>query len=349
MMNITTPLKLWVPSGSVEPRTDETTLDRVFHEQVRPRLESRKRAAATIEDYERALKAWNQFWGTEPPALADIDIDHLDRFSEHLIAQGKGGRTVNKICGNLQLILDLCGPKRNKPGRLGRPLGLLDDVPHFVRQEETRGAAKRELTLDQVEAMLANCHVAQNPQRQPARKWSAAIRLVFWCGPRRDDLFMNLRLSNWIRRPECPIPTVSESWPWGGLSWVPAKTARIKPEPLVVPIPKELAHDLAAIERPRNESDPPLLGFSRCNVVWRREFSRIQLAAGIAQPITFQEARRTANIHWQRLISEGTGAHFLGHSPRGVNAQHYSDSVVLMVKAARDREKLQETEGTNDG
>jgi len=225
--------------------------------------------------------------------------------------------------------------------------GLLDSVPQFVRQDERPRSVKSSVTLEQVEAMLRNVHAAQNPQYQAARKWSAAIRLLFWCGPRRNDLFMNLRLSNWIRSPICPVETVSEEWPWGWLSWVPEKTVRTKPDPLVVPIPKELAADLVAIKRPTSEFDPPLLGFSRCNVVWRREFSRIQIAAGIARPITFQEARRTANIHWQRLVSEGTGAHFLGHSPRGVNAQHYSESVVLMVKAARMREQREQLqEGT---
>lgn len=333
-------LKLFSPEER-DAHASALTLDEVYQAEVRPRLESRRRAVATIKEYDRAVAAWQEFWAGHggSPDLHAIDEDSIDQFQEHL-AETRGGRTVNKIMGYLQAILDQCGPRRSGNTGLGRRLGLLDSLPRFVRVDETPSRRRRVATLEQVREMLEHCHVVTNPRHQPALKWSAAIRLLFWAGPRRNDLFRNIRLSNWIRTARCPLAEVSIEWPWGWLSYVPAKTCRKKPAPLVIPLPRELHFDLLAIRHPAGAIDPPLLGFASCSRDWSAGFQRIQLAAGIPDPYTFQDGRKSANVHWQQTISAGTGELFLGHAARGVNQRNYSEGVILMVKAAQQREGI---------
>lgn len=333
-------LKLFAPSDRDVP-SSSPTLDEVFTDEVKSRLESRRRAASTVRDYQRSVNRWSEYWGEHggSPALAEISEEHLDLFSEHL-SETLTGRTVNKHMGYVQSILDQCGPRRSGNTGLGRRLGLVDSVPRFVRADEQPARRGRVATLAQVEAMLAHCPAATLPRHQPALKWSAAIRLLFWAGLRRCDLFEHLRLSHWIRTPRCPVDEVSIDWPWGWLAFTPAKTARKKPAPLVIPLSRALHFDLLAIRHPAGEVDPPLLGFASCSRDWRASYESIQRAAGIETPFTFQDGRKSANVHWQQLVSPGTGSLFLGHSARGVNARHYSEDVVLMVKAAQLREGI---------
>lgn len=300
-------LKLFSPDER-DQRPSAPTLDEVFTAEVQPRLESRRRAVATVHEYRRAVKVWEEFWREHggSPGLTTIDEDALDQFQEHL-AETRAGRTVNKIMGYLQAVLDQCGPRRSGNTGLGRRLGLVDSVPRFVRVDEPTAKRGRVATLEQVRVMLDHCHIATHPRHQAALKWSAAIRLLFWAGPRRNDLFLHLRRSNWIQSTRCPLAEVSIDWPWGWLSFTPAKTARKKPAPLVIPLPRELHFDLLAIRHPAGEVDPPLLGFAHCTRDWAAGFARIQIAAGIADPYTFQDGRKSANVHWQQTISAGTG------------------------------------------
>lgn len=332
-------VKLFCPSEAVT--SSSLTLDEVFQDRFRPRLESLRRAAATIEEYERQLRLWNEFWLAKgiSLSLAEIDEDALDDFSDYL-AETRCGRTVNKIMGNLQCILDQCGAKRGRATALGRRFGLLDAVPQHVRVEETANQRSRVIPLEQLERMYRNCNVTDTPRRQPDIKWEAALRLFAWAGLRRNDLFINLRLSHWIRRQTCPVSEVTVKWRYGWISFVPQKTQRKKPEPLVIPLSKALHELLCQIEHPANVDDPPLLGFPAANHLWIRGFHEIQTASDIPEPYTFKDLRKTCNSHWQQLVSPGTGSHFLGHSPRGVNAKNYSEDVLLMVKAAQIREGM---------
>ena len=333
-------LKLFAPDDRDEPHS-LPTLDEVFRSEIKPRLESRRRAASTIRDYERSVRTWSEFWGDHggSPHLDQLTEDHLDQFSEFL-AESLTGRTVNKHMGYVQAIIDQCGPRRSGNTGIGRRLGLLDSVPRYIRVDESPARRGRVATLAEVEAILAHCDAASLPRYQSALKWSAAIRLLFWAGIRRCDLFQNLRRSHWIKSSRCPVAEVSIEWTWGWLAFTPQKTARRKPEPLVIPLPRALAFELEAIRYPAGQVDPPLLGFANCSRDWAANFERIQRAAGIATPFTFQDGRKSANVHWQQLVSPGTGSLFLGHSARGVNARHYSEDVVLMVKAAQLREGI---------
>jgi len=331
-------LKLYVESTETD-HSESETLAKVFRSEVRLRLESRRRAVSTIQEYDRTVRVWSEFWDRQggEPMLDAISEDQLDLFSLSLRERGLSERTVNKHCGYLQVVLDLCGPRRAGMTGLGRRLGHLESVPRFERLIEKSAQRTRVATVAEMGRMIECCTVAQNPTRQAGLKWQAALRLFAWAGVRRHDLFVNLKLSHWIREARCPVAEVQVEWPWGWLSFIPQKTAGRKPEPLVIPLPRELSIDLAQIVRPTS-GDPPLLGFAGGNVQWRREFARIQTAAGISSLYTFKDLRKTANAHWQHAVGIGTGAMFLGHSARGVNAQHYTESVILMVKAAQQRE-----------
>lgn len=331
-------LKLFTPGD----RSDcSLSLDEVFRDRFKPRLESLRRAASTIEDYERTLTVWREFWAASgrKPSLNEIDEETLDAFSDHL-ARERNGRTVNKQMGYIQTILDQCGPVRGRVTCLGRRFGLIDTVPQHVRIEESPSKRSRVVPLEQVERLYAKCGVTDTPRHQPAVKWEAALRLFFWAGLRRNDLFVNLRRSHWIRSATCPVSEVSVKWPHGWLRFVPQKTQRRKPDPLVLPLSREISQLLKQIEHPEREVDPPLLGFPCANHLWIRGFESIQTAADIPEPYTFQDLRKSCNVHWQQLVSPGTGSHFLGHSPRGVNAKNYSEDVLLMVKAAQLREGI---------
>lgn len=328
-------LRLFTPDTETRPTASET-LAKVFQSEVRPRLESRRRAVSTLQEYDRTVRVWQEFWALHggEPMLDEISEDQLDLFSLSLRDRGLSERTVNKHCGYLQVVLDMCGPRRSGMTGLGRRLGHLESVPRFERLPERSAKRTRVATVGEIDRMIECCTVAQNPTRQPGLKWQAALRLFAWAGLRRNDLFVNLKLSHWIRETRCPVSEVQVDWPWGWLSFVPQKTEGRKPEPLVIPLSRALSNDLAQINRPSG-GDPPLLGFACGNVQWRREFARIQTAAGITSLYTFKDLRKTANAHWQQAVGIGTGSMFLGHSARGVNAEHYTESVLLMVKAAQ--------------
>jgi integrase len=188
-----------------------------------------------------------------------------------------------------------------------------------------------------IAALDQSTHVAQHPPRQSAIKWRSALRLLDWCGVRRNDLFLNLRLSNWIPGERCPVDTVELYWPWGWLSFVPEKTKRTKKRPHVVPLSPELASLFRQIIRPAGESDPPLLGFLDSTHQWYRELYRIQEQAGLAKRYGFHAFRKRCNVTWDETCGMGTGGLFLCHAAKGVNARSYSEAASLMVQAAEKR------------
>jgi len=331
---IATPFRLVTAEGYSEaPRTSREqqrrwTL-REAYENVLKRDQERQRCKkSTIAEYRGMLKHWERWLSrsNNPGQIAQITDEQLEDFADWLAASGKRGRTVNKNAIYVEAILKRCGPKgpHNKRGRQ-----IIDEwVSAERRPENDSKPRKRVVPLEVIERIYRECRVAKRPRHTrtpPPLTWRTALLMGLTYGPRRNDWLLMPRECVTFE-PECPLGELKISHQWGWLTFVPEKTEGFKTDPIALPLTKGLHFHLKQIEgRKVPNGKDQLLPFATCQRDWYREFYAIQAAAGIRQPYTFQELRKTANVEWDALPGSNSdvGRYVLGHAARDVNAQHY--------------------------
>lgn len=316
------------PSSSLEAKR-RWTLREAYENTLRRDQERSGIAARTIEDYETTLDRWDEWLSLTDASLAisEITEEELNLFLDWIEA-GRSGRTVNKHRGNVEAILRRCGPKgpHNRHGRK-----ILDEFVFVEPRDESRDAEciVRPMPRDDFERIYGACRVATRPafgRTPPPLTWRTLLLLLWTFGPRRTDAF-RMADSAVSFKTECPAMLRRRiENPHGWLSYTPKKTRRFKPQRLVLPLPKGLAAHLRQVEGRDNRLFP----FNGSFRAWREEFLKIQAAAGIDQPYTFKELRKTANVEWGALDAD-LGEHVLGHAPRDVNTRHYKDPVGKLV------------------
>lgn len=311
---------------------EKITLREAFARFLLPRLAG-QRAAGTLEAYETALRHWEKL--TPDPDVRDIDDLMLDLFRDSLLADNTA-ETVKKQWRAIRAILRACCP-RNSGNKHGRPRAeaLLDDVPCFEISGERRPRRKRVATDDELARMYLAADAAKFPrkkQHSPGDYWRAILVTLPTFGPRRDDCLL-LDRREVILSPACPDPDLRLVNPWGWLSFVPRKTKRTKPDPLILPLTRVVRAHLDLILSGTIGDRVFPVGDNRGT--WRECLIRIQEAAGIEKPFTFHDLRTTANIRWHDLPgSHRAGEDVLGHAPRGVNARNYEESVERLCRLA---------------
>lgn len=332
-MQATAPSPFVLKFRPPQAEPDAINLRAAYTQFLLPRLKG-QRADGTLEAYETAIKHWENL--TPNPDVRDIDDSCLDQFRDSMAAAGHGVENVKKQWRSIRAILWACCP-RNSSNKNGRPKGeaLLDDVPCFEISDAGKKKARKRVVPDDVLLRIYEyADAARYPRgklRTPGDYWRAITVFFATYGPRRDDgLLMDVSAIHW--GVDCPDPEIRLSSPWGWLEYVPEKTKRKKPDPLILPLTQLVRAHLEFLADGTNTGRLFPVGMNRGT--WREVFNRIQEAAGIPKPYyTFQELRKTANVRWNELPKAWrAGEDILGHAPRGVNARSYDEAVARLCR-----------------
>lgn len=342
-------LKLY--TGADQPQTPKErrklwTVREAFDEITEPLLERRGRADGSIAKYRKAVWYWEAVCrlqagfkadGTErvDPAISAIDSERLDEFPLELLGHDFGITThtaANQQQMYVESILRTCGPRVGRKGGAG----ILDEVPfgqRLVAQAPSRH--RRRCPDDELCAIYDACRFAKFPEhpRLPAPEiWRALLVTGAMEGPRRCELG-ELSMSADVRSAECPDETIEATSPHGWLQFHTPKTRRVKNgRPLCIPIaPCVRTHlDYLRDLEPRRGR---LFPIGDTPSTWRKWLRRIQEKAGIKEPFTFQELRKTCSIRFRRHAGREVAKYMLGQQPRGVNERWYDDLAEDAVQA----------------
>lgn len=320
-----TALKLFTgldESAPSSPRETQRsyTLRQAFELILLPVLTIKGRADSTIQGYSTTLRWWERL--TDDPPISEITDETLLRFHMTLPDETHGPRSRNKHTINVEAILRICGPRdsRNKRGR-----GILDSVPFCERATVGAPQKRRRIVPPDAWASIYDCSSIATWPRHPAVPaplvWRCLWVLLGTFGPRRTNAFL-MPADAVLRQPRHPAPEIDVESPSGWLNFLPTKTRGSRPQDLTLPLSAVLRAHLDALGPRKNRLFP----FSTCTRDWRAWAIRIQAAAGIAEPYTFQDFRKTCNVVWNRLGGRKTlGRFVLGQMARDVNTQFYED------------------------
>lgn len=339
---MSTQLSLFVPSEEPEQEDDGApskrwTLSQAFERYVLPRMTERNWAPATIEDYLRTIDDWETCSGN--PSIGSITDQTLATHARQLQSRPLAARTINKRLSYIEAILRQLGPRRKS--QFGITAGLLAELPLFERMTETPEADARIATNDELQRIITACSEARWPRRQGPAIWRALFMLLAWIGPRRDDALRHIQQDALIETPACPLQRCRQfRSEFGWLRFTPTKTKRRKPHPLVLPVSQELHDALSKINRSVGETRLIPMQAETNHGYLYTTLARIQTAAEIEDPYSFQDLRATCSVRWDEAGGFGAGDHVLGHSKRSVNDTYYRAAIPPLLKALPRVERI---------
>lgn len=318
-------LKLFTGLDEVEYSTPRElqrryTLREAFEAVLLPVLRIKGRAKGTIDAYYSTIRWWERL--TDDPAICEITDELLLRFHMSLPNELHGPRSRNKHTINVEAILRICGPRdsRNKRGR-----GILDVVPFCERAVIGAPQKRRRIVPEDAFAVIFDASSIATWPKHPTLPaplvWRCLWLLLLTYGPRRTNAFL-MPADSLLREPRHPVPEIEVSNSCGWLNYLPTKTRGARPQDLTLPLNETMRQWLDALGPRKNQLFP----FPRSTRDWRSWSHRIQTAAGIAEPYSFQDFRKTCNVTWNRLSGrKALGRFVLGQMPRDVNTQFYED------------------------
>lgn len=328
--------------GDESPRPEEMRMREAFETFLLPTLK-RTCDQPHITQHYTAIQHWERL--TDNPPVSLIDDQKLQSFADALLAwhveHGKRGRTnTHKNFHYLGFILRACC-RRGSSNKRGQPSGrhLIEDLP-IAHPPAVDAERKRVAQIAEVSAAYEAVPQAATWPRSrgrtlwdgPIERWRLLLVLDYNFGPRTEEL---LKLSwesiHW--EPLCPAPEMSRlEWRFGWLVYTPPKTRKSKPAPLFLPLTECARLHLDAMRPSRNPTGP-IFGFPKNKRSLYATLDAIWLAAGVAQPYSFQELRKTCSTTWNDLWP-GLGKHVVGHAPRGVNSKHYDSDLRRLCRFA---------------
>jgi len=314
------------------------TIRQAFEQKKRPEMLRSESATATIKKWEKAIWYWEQV--TDNPPLIHITEELLTDFPERLLEPDrKLGVTTNTTAN--QKLMYVRGIMKSCDKYLPR---IPRSVP-LPSQPATRH--RRIVPVDLLDAMYRGCHAAKNdPSRLkgmckaiPSPALMRAVLAFYLLAPCRRTEGFKMERTAYRRQvefpdfPEHPGFEVEAESPFGWLVFHTPKTARKKKGlPLVLPVHPTLALHLDCLDKlaPNRKR---LLPLGNNPTTWQHSFNRIQKAAGIVKPYTWQDLRKTGNRLFRKAGGREVAKFMLGQQPRGVNAQFYDDLTEDAVEA----------------
>lgn len=338
-----------------QPAAPALTLRQAFDRYMRDEI-SRTRAAATLAQYETALRHWERFVATQGESLANAvnrllsvnpamstmnthiqDSIHaitdmeLARFRDWLEDDGMSTASIRKTWRFLRPLFNRLGPR--VPGN-PRGVGLISHVPYLNTEsgsvapqqasigERTIAGSKRILTIEELDSLYSACTHATWPGGKcppAACLWRSMLVMWYAYGLRTQDC-AQLSWSAVITDRHSPDPDSTATWEHGWLTYVPAKTARRKSAALVLPLSDVARRHLESIRSERE------LIFALPNSPndFYGQWKALLTSAGVRK-CQIKDLRKTCNTAYNRIPGlRGIGSWILGHAPRGVNATFYT-------------------------
>lgn len=325
-----------IATGSAAPRlrlfdsSDDShpqfwTLRQAFEEKKLPALKRLQRASGTIAKWHKAIWYWEHV--TENPPISLITDDVLQSFLDSLLSPERQLAIRTHKAANQQLMYVqgiLRGCRQELDYRVPAAIPLPHEAPTRIR---------RIVNTETLEAIYRHCSIARlsYDARIPAPLlMRAALVLFLTAGCRRCEGWL-MPSASYVRQPEFPqVPeyTDCELDAESPLGWLVFHTPKTKVRkgcrPLVIPVNSALKSHLDELDRlaPRRQR---LLPLGDHPSTWKKQFDRIQRAAGIEDPYCWQDLRKTASRLYRRVAGREVAKFILGQQPRGVNATYYDD------------------------
>tara|TARA_R110002049_G_scaffold59417_1_gene160661 strand:+ start:3283 stop:4383 length:1101 start_codon:yes stop_codon:yes gene_type:complete len=341
-----TALRVFRPAES-ECIHDTLTLIRdVLESHVLPEIEARG-AAATARKYENAIAGFTAFLanGTRTTSSRATDpISDLEclKWQQDMISAGLAPSTINGKWRLISAVLRRMGPRgAGNP----RGLGLVESVPYL--QPLVAGmphpAAVDLRILDAI--YRYGTPDMSWPRPHAGVPTSANLRAWLCCAYNlamrtRDLLSLKWDAVHWD--PISPSPHSDSEHPHGWILFVPAKTSRRKPHPILLPMAECVRRHLESIRHDGRFvfgaemsrcSNRKLYGCRKRPGEWYRllDYAATHVEGGFRR-FPIKAMRSTSNTQYNR-ISRGLGAHVLGHAKRGVNDLFYQQWEAELIDA----------------
>ncbi len=333
------------------PDQPDNSLMGVFKAHMEPELQV-KGQAKTARSYETAIRKFTDFLAVgmitnSNHATANqsqiLTDDAVLKWQQHELAQGIAASSINTHSKYLRAVLRRMGPReKGNP----RGLGIIATVPHVPTLAVPKARVKV-VDIDVLDTIYTyGCPDVTWPPISDGisacKRWRCWLVCAYNLAMRTRDLF-GLRWDSIHWEPQSLDPDSTNESPYGWIEWVPAKTKRKKPEPLVLPLHQVVRAHLESIRcegeyvfgrQMAKVSDRKLYGQEDRPGEW---YKLLDLSAHHRSIPRFEirAIRRTANSQYNR-VDRKLGSHVLGHSPRGVNDLFYQqwekDAIELMAK-----------------
>lgn len=329
-----------------EPPDSSPTIREAWEALIRRDLRSRGGAESTLQNHRTYLRRFEHWWANsrlQQPRVAAVGRAELRDWRDWLQAEFAGvdpqrddltpdeirklsavAALVNKHVSLVQQILRACCDE-----------GLVPAAIRLKRLDAIVEADKVELQPDEVGALYRACDGVQWPTtgREDQLRWKSLIVTLTTYGPRIQDAYAYdsrrgpLRWENVLTAPACPGNDGRDSWPDGWISYVPWKTRRKKPLPVIVPISAEARRHFDALRELGGESGL-VWPWPRSGKAFRAEWAAICRRASAGrerslETITPQNLRQTAHSWHEDVGGQKIADLVTGHAARGVSARFY--------------------------
>jgi integrase len=333
----------------------DSTLRDVWDRVLKPWLIEEGREPETIDGYAMDLRRWERetssldfgggCFGACGPPVSQITRELLKEFRERVKAISVSAGTANRIFRSINVILHRASPagRGNAEGE-----GLSDEWLNLKLLPAAR-PTKRTASLQQIGDWYARTEGATWPVDLHVASplwWKTLLVLLCHYGFRTGD-FLKLDWSHVFWSSDCPQSDSSVRNNHGWIMFTPSKTAKKKPTPLVLPMTRVVrAHLQACWEL----CGSPRTGrIFRCPVLRRtkktakggdacqrtaeehlhEERALQQRRAGIVEPFTFQDLRKTCAT-WLGRVDRELRRLVLGHASRDVSDTYYFDGIATI-------------------
>ncbi len=323
----------------------------VFKAHMEPELLV-KGQVKTAKSYETAVRKFTEFLAVGMITISNhatanqgqiLTDDAVLKWQQHELAQGIAASSINTHSKYLRAVFAPHGATRE--GQPTRPRHHRHGAPRADagRTEGSREGGRYRRPGRDLHLRLPRRDLAPISDGISAcKRWRCWLVCAYNLAMRTRDLF-GLRWDSIHWEPQSLDPDSTNESPYGWVEWVPAKTKRKKPEPLVLPLHQVVRSHLESIRcdgeyvfgrQMAKVSDRKLYGQEERPGEW---YKLLDLSAHHRSIPRFEirAIRRTANSQYNR-VDRKLGSHVLGHSPRGVNDLFYQqwekDAVELMAK-----------------
>jgi integrase len=268
------------------------------------------------------------------PVASELTVNLLTAWVSQLLSDGYSAATSRRLLTQIRAILNAMVDA----GENIRPPRRMVDLPR----------SRRSIRLVS-ETDIGAVYRATSVARQWDPQWwktllcgmvlygfrPSEITSIQWKGEKRHDLREGIY---WGKKP--PHDELRDADivnPHGWLVYLPGKQAKVKPDPLILPLSRVFREHLLATRKLTNGTGQILPvttdrgDYTLDEDAFRAEFKRIKQAANVTKPWTFRDLRRNCESRFARQFTSDDAKALTGHARRDVSGQSYLDLVLRLV------------------
>lgn len=278
----------------------------------------------------------------EEPSIGAITAQDMADFRAWFASQPYQGKTrakstINRAVKFVRMVLKAAEDNER-----------IASAPRLKKLAAPKMKKKIYLSIEHVDKIYRACSAALWPtwdcnrnelSISPADYWRAIVVMLYNYGFRTNDLVQTESAENpaicWkniVFEPESPGSEVTNQHGW--LYFVPAKTQRIKPDPLVLPLSRAAKIHLERIKPTDCNPSDPVFPFPRNKKRFYATWDLISTASGVGPKLAISQGREIYKIYDMRKTcathhnrnDRGIAPFILGHSDRDDKGVQMTDT-----------------------